>query len=119
MKGGSKGAVITPGNSAASDLFHRVNLAPKSSGFMPKDGKTPLNKNEIAAIGWWISQGAPKTATVGSLTLTAEASAALEAVIRAASGAIGGQEAAAGSGGAPLPPSPPAPKTTGGMAVGH
>ena len=103
MKGGSKGAVITPGNSAASDLFHRVNLAPKSSDFMPKDGKTPLNKNEIAAIGWWISQGAPKTATVGSLTLTAEASAAIEAVIGAAGGAIEEQEAAAGPDEAPLP----------------
>src|SRR5262245_27531162 len=61
MKGGSKGAVITPGNPTASNLFHRVNLAPTSSDFMPKDGKTPLNKNEIAAIGWWISQGDRKS----------------------------------------------------------
>src|SRR6266853_2696630 len=87
MKGGSKGAVIAPGNPAASDLLHRVNLTPTSSDFMPKDGKTPLNKNEIAAIGWWISQGAPKSATVGSLTLTAEASSAIQAVIGAAGGA--------------------------------
>ncbi len=103
MKGGSKGAVIAPGNPAASDLFHRVNLAPTSSDFMPKDGKTPLNKNEIAAIGWWISQGAPKSATVGSLTLTAEASAAIEAMIGAAGGAVEEEAAAAGPDEAPLP----------------
>jgi Planctomycete cytochrome C/Leucine rich repeat len=81
MKGGSKGAVITAGNVSASDLFRRVNLAPGRSDFMPKDGKTPLNKNEIAAIGWWISQGAPKSVTVGELKPTAEASAAIAAMI--------------------------------------
>src|SRR5712671_5514108 len=95
MKGGSKGRVITPGNPSASDLFHRVDLSPASSDFMPKDGKTPLNKNEIAAIGWWISQGAPNSATVGSLKLTADASSAIQAVIGAASGAVE-EEAAAG-----------------------
>src|SRR5262245_43455953 len=103
MKGGSKGAVINPGNPAASNLFHRVNLAPTSSDFMPKEGKTPLNKNEIAAIGWWISQGAPKSATVGSLTLTAEASSAIQAVIGVAGGAGEEDVAAAGSDEAPLP----------------
>jgi Planctomycete cytochrome C/Leucine Rich repeat len=103
MKGGSKGAVITPGNPAGSNLFHRVNLAPTSSDFMPKDGKTPLNKNEIAAIGWWISQGAPKSATVGSLTLTAEASAAIQAAIGAAGGAVEEEAVAAGPDEAPLP----------------
>jgi hypothetical protein len=103
MKGGSKGAVITPGNPAASGLFHRVNLAPTNSDFMPKDGKTPLNKNEIAAVGWWISQGAPKSATVDSLTLTAEASSAIQAVIGAAGGAGEEEDAAAGPDDAPLP----------------
>jgi hypothetical protein len=104
MKGGSKGAVITPGNPAASGLFHRVNLAPTNSDFMPKDGKTPLNKNEIAAVGWWISQGAPKSATVGSLTLTAEASSAIQALIGTAAGGAGEEEVAAtGPDEAPLP----------------
>jgi Planctomycete cytochrome C/Leucine rich repeat len=103
MKGGSKGAVIIPGNPSGSDLFHRVNLMPASSDFMPKEGKTPLNKNEIAAIGWWISQGAPKSASVGSLTLTAEASAAIQAVIGIAGGAGEEEVAATGPDEAPLP----------------
>jgi Planctomycete cytochrome C/Leucine rich repeat len=106
IKGGSKGRVITPGNPSGSDLFRRVNLAPGRTDFMPKDGKTALDKNEVAAIGWWISQGAPKSATVGSLNLTAEASSAIQAMI----GAVGGvgveeeEEAAAASPDeAPLP----------------
>ena len=62
MKGGTNGPVIKPGNSAGSDLFRRVSLAPSAKDFMPKDGKTPLNGNEVAAIGWWIEQGAPRSA---------------------------------------------------------
>src|SRR6266849_2520677 len=103
MKGGAKGAVITLGNHSASDLFHRVDLGPASSDFMPKDGKTPLNKNEIAAIGWWISQGAPKSATVGSLKLTADASSAIQAVIGSAGGAGEAEAPAAGLEEGPLP----------------
>ena len=95
MKGGSKGPVITAGNPTGSDLFHRVNLTPDSGDFMPKDGKTPLNKNEIAAIGWWISQGAPKGGNVGSLKLTADASSAIQSIIGAAGGADE-EDAAAG-----------------------
>jgi hypothetical protein len=91
MKGGSKGPAVTPGNPSASDLLRRVNLAPDRSGFMPKDGKTPLDRNEVAAIGWWISQGAPKSAMVGSLQLTAEATSAIQAVIGAAGG-VGEEE---------------------------
>jgi mono/diheme cytochrome c family protein/uncharacterized membrane protein len=81
MKGGTKGAVIIPGNVSASDLMRRIDLSPDSSDYMPKDGKPPLNKNEVAAIGAWISQGASKDATVGSLTLTADAASAIAAVI--------------------------------------
>jgi hypothetical protein len=104
MKGGSKGPAITPGNPSTSDLFRRVNLAPNRSDFMPRNSKTPLDKSEVAAIGWWISQGAPKGATVGSLQLTAEASSAIKALI----GAAGDEgededEAAEGLDGGPLP----------------
>jgi hypothetical protein len=103
MKGGSKGPVITPGNPSTSDLFRRLTLTPDRSDFMPRNSKTPLNKNEVAAIGWWISQGAPKSAVVGNLQLTAEASAAIQAVIGVAGDGIGEEEEAAGPDEAPLP----------------
>ena len=111
MKGGSKGPVIMPGNPSASDLFRRVSLAPDRSDFMPTNGKAPLDKNEVAAIGWWISQGAPKSATVGSLNLTREASSAIQAVIGIAGGPGEEEEAAAADPEeAPLPQVPEADK---------
>jgi hypothetical protein len=110
MKGGSKGAVITPGNATGSDLFHRVNLSPDSGDFMPKDGKTPLNKNEISAIGWWIQQGAPKSAAVGSLKLTADASSAIQAIIGAQGGGGDDDEVAVAAGETALPVVPEADK---------
>ena len=112
MKGGSKGPAIVPGNPTGSNLFHRVNLTPDSGDFMPKDGKTPLNKNEIAAVGAWIQQGAPKSATVGSLKLAAADTNAIQAVIGAA-GAAGGDEQVAFTprpGEGPLPTAPEADK---------
>ena len=121
MKGGSKGPVIVAGNLAGSDLFHRVNLTPDSSDFMPKDGKTPLNKNEIAAVGVWIQQGAPKSALVGSLKLAAADTNAIQAVI-GASGAGGGDEQVAFTplpGEGPLPTVPPADKAAIAKVVGE
>jgi hypothetical protein len=104
MRGGSKGPVITPGKPSTSDLFRRVTLTPDRSDFMPRNSKTPLNKNEVAAIGWWISQGAPKSALVGNLQLTPEASSAIEAVIGVAGGGAGEEEEEeAGPDQAPLP----------------
>jgi len=103
IKGGSKGPVIVAGNPTGSDLFHRVSLTPDSSDFMPKDGKTPLNKNEVAAIQWWIQQGAPKTAAVGSLKLTADASSAIQSIIGAQGGAVEEDAAAGALSEAPLP----------------
>jgi Planctomycete cytochrome C/Leucine rich repeat len=94
MKGGTKGPVVSPGNPSASDLLRRINLTPDRPDFMPRNGRTPLDKHEVAAIGWWISQGAPKSATVGSLNLTAEASSAIQAMI-GVGGGIGAEEAAA------------------------
>jgi hypothetical protein len=113
MKGGAKGPVIVAGNPAGSDLFHRVNLTPDNGDFMPKDGKTPLDKNQIAAVGAWIQQGAPKTALVGSLKLAAADTNAIQAVIGAQGAAAGGDETVAYTplpGEGPLPSAPEADK---------
>jgi len=115
MKGGNKGPVIIAGNPAGSDLFHRVNLTPDNGDFMPKDGKTPLNKNEIAAVGAWIQQGAPKSALVGSLKLAAADTNAIQAVIGSQGAAAGGDETVAYTplpGEGPLPVAPEADKAT-------
>ena len=121
MKGGSKGPVIVAGNPTGSDLFHRVNLTPDSGDFMPKDGKTPLNKNEIAAVGVWIQQGALKSVAVGSLKLAAADTNALQAVIGAGA-AAGGDEQVAFTplpGEGPLPVVPEAGKAALAKVIGE
>jgi cytochrome b561 len=103
VQGGRGGSSIVPGNPAKSELYHRVTLPSGNPDYMPKEGKTPLSKNEMTAIAWWISQGAPKSAKVSSLKLTPDAKAALTAI-------VGGEDNAdeGGSKDAPLPVVPAA-----------
>jgi len=81
MKGGKQGVVIVPGKPEASDLIRRINLAHDDKDFMPRDGKTPLTAEQGAAIEWWVSVGAPRTAAIASLKTTPEAHAALRSVL--------------------------------------
>ncbi len=86
MQGGRSGRVIVPGHPEKSELYRRITLPMDHAQYMPKDGKPPLGKSEIAAISWWISQGAPRSARVGSLKLTPEAASALKTLIAGDSG---------------------------------
>ena len=72
MKGGESGTVIVPGDPAKSDLYRRITLPHENIDFMPKDGKTPLDDREVAAIEWWIAIGAPKSGTLGELQAPAQ-----------------------------------------------
>jgi uncharacterized membrane protein len=81
LKGGESGPVIVPGDPAHSDLFRRINLPHDNIDFMPKDGKTPLGQQEVAAIEWWISVGAPKTGTLGQLKAPAQIQATIAGLL--------------------------------------
>lgn len=109
MKGGKQGAVIVPGKPESSDLIRRINLAHDDEDFMPRDGKTPLTAEQGAAIAWWISVGAPPTASMATLKAPPETRAAVEAVL----GFGGANPPASGdaqmaSAGTPPPPDVPA-----------
>ena len=67
MAGGESGPVIVPNNPEGSDLYHRITVAPDHVDFMPKNNKTPLTPDQVEAIRWWISKGAPKSGLVGEL----------------------------------------------------
>jgi cytochrome b561 len=109
MQGGRSGRVIVPGHPEKSELFRRITLPMDHAQYMPKDGKPPLGKSEIAAIQWWISQGAPASAKVSSLRLTPEAASALKTLIAGDSGDDEQTEGAPAAG-PPLPTAPPADK---------
>jgi cytochrome b561 len=81
MQGGRSGRAVIPGQPDKSDLYRRITLPMDHKDFMPKDGKPPLGQSEVAAIRWWIAQGAPASAKVSSLKLTPEATSALKTIL--------------------------------------
>lgn len=70
LKGGENGPVIVDGNPAESELFRRISLDPNHDDFMPTEGRTPLTKEEVALLEWWIKEGAPFDKKVIDLTLS-------------------------------------------------
>lgn len=67
MKGGETGKAIVAGNSASSELIKRVTLAHDDEDFMPPEGKTPLTKEQVRMIEWWIDAGAKPKASLVAL----------------------------------------------------
>lgn len=70
MEGGESGLIIKPGDPAGSELFHRISLDPNHDDFMPAEGRSPLTREEIALLGWWIEEGASFDKKVIDLALT-------------------------------------------------
>ncbi len=52
--GGKGGSIM---DKEHNELIRRVTLDPADEEFMPTDGKTPLTKNEIEILKWWIEEG--------------------------------------------------------------
>jgi uncharacterized membrane protein len=69
-KGGENGSVLVAGNTAESELFRRITLDSNHDDFMPTEGRTPLTKEEVALIEWWIEEGIPFNKKVIDLTLS-------------------------------------------------
>ncbi|KZS38389.1 hypothetical protein AWE51_17690 [Aquimarina aggregata] len=57
LKGGKSGAAFVAGDAGASEMIRRVLLDTHHDEFMPPEGKTPLTKEEIAIIEYWVNTG--------------------------------------------------------------
>jgi len=44
-----------------------VSLPADDEAFMPAEGKTPLTANQITILSWWVTAGAPRDTTVGTV----------------------------------------------------
>lgn len=62
LAGSKEGPVLTPGNTADSELLRRVKLPATDDDVMPSDGKPTLDPVEIAVLEKWIAAGASETA---------------------------------------------------------
>ena len=58
-KGGKEGKTIVAGNSAASNLMHRILLPADDKKHMPEANKPQLTREEILLLQAWINAGAP------------------------------------------------------------
>ncbi len=67
LKGGKDGAVLVAGRAFDSPLIHRLLLPLDDDDHMPPEGKPQPTLAEIAAIQWWIDNGAPADKTIGDL----------------------------------------------------
>ena len=72
VSGGVSGPAIEPGSLERSELYRRISLPMSHEDFMPADGKTPLSDDEVAAIAWWIENGAPSGARVSDFEISPE-----------------------------------------------
>jgi len=69
--GGKSGPVFIAGDPSKSEMIRRVLLNPHDKKFMPPEGKTPLTKEEIAIIEYWIQKGEGKfDVTLGAVETT-------------------------------------------------
>jgi YHS domain-containing protein len=71
LKGGKSGAILVPGNAAASELIKRLRLAPDHDDHMPPAGKPQPTADEVALLQWWIDAGAAGDKTATELKLPA------------------------------------------------
>ncbi len=77
LVGGESGAVVLSGNAEGSDLYKRVSLPENHENFMPAEGKTPLGREQVQILGWWINAGLPSDISVSTLSLDEETAALL------------------------------------------
>lgn len=67
LAGGELGPAVVPSDLDASELYFRITLPTDDEEFMPPDDKTPLSKDEVGLLAWWIEQGASPDQTVAQL----------------------------------------------------
>lgn len=67
LRGGKHGAVIKAGNTAGSELFHRINLPQTDDNAMPPSGKRRLTPDEIKTIEAWIKAGASEASPLNAV----------------------------------------------------
>jgi hypothetical protein len=67
IAGGETAPGITPGNPVSSEIYRRITLPEGHEDFMPGEGKSPLRRDQVAIIEWWIEHEAPRSAIVSTL----------------------------------------------------
>ena len=67
LKGGKNGPVLIAGKAFDSPMIYRLLLPINDDDHMPPDGKPQPTPAEVAALQWWIENGAPRDKLIGDL----------------------------------------------------
>jgi hypothetical protein len=80
-----KSGTVVPGEPAQSELLRRVQLPASDDDRMPPEGEEPLSALEVAALGFWIAEGAELEAKWPREQLPADVARAVLARVEASS----------------------------------
>jgi uncharacterized membrane protein len=78
VKGGKHGAVLKPGDPAASALVRRIDLPSDEKEHMPPRGKPQLSDDDLTLVEWWVGAGALRERRVATMDLPASVEVILE-----------------------------------------
>lgn len=81
LKGGASGPAIVPGQASDSLLLQRLKLAIDDDKHMPPNGKPQTTAEQVAALTFWIENGAPSDKLAGDFDLSAELRATLDSLL--------------------------------------
>ncbi len=81
LKGGASGPAIVPGKPADSLVIQRLQLPVDDDKHMPPKGKPQLTGGQLAALSFWIENGAPADKAAGDFELTDPIRAALDSLL--------------------------------------
>ncbi|WP_084120194.1 c-type cytochrome domain-containing protein [Aquiflexum balticum] len=63
---------LVKNSSLESEVYRRVTLPVNDDDFMPPEGKSPLNENEVSLLKWWIDNGADPELRITEASLNPE-----------------------------------------------
>ncbi|MCX6879462.1 MAG: hypothetical protein NTW21_37510 [Verrucomicrobia bacterium] len=81
LKGGATGTAVEPGNPMASLLLTRLRLDVDDEQHMPPKGKPQATGEQLAALTFWIENGAPADKMAGDFEIPAKLRAALDSLL--------------------------------------
>lgn len=81
LDGGEEEEALVPGDLEKSALISFLHLPLEDDQHMPPEGKTPLTKEEIQILEWWVKSGAPETDHLSEVQVTAAIQTALDSLI--------------------------------------
>lgn len=81
LEGGENGPSIIPGDLENSVLYQRITLPETHDDYMPAEGKTGFDDDQVAVIKWWIENEAPPSMVLAEMELESDLTGKFQRVL--------------------------------------